>query len=194
MFASNMQEMNTGMTFERTLLLDAGYAPISIISWTRAVTLLWLGKVEVVEEYDREVRSPSLAIRLPAVVRLVRRIVRGRRRVRFSRQNIYLRDGGTCQYCRRSVPLEECTFDHVVPRVRGGKTCWTNVVLCCIACNRAKGARTPDQAGMRLRRPPRVPDDIPYVVFKLRQVGAVPTEWKDYLASLHYWTASLMAN
>ena len=78
------------MQAQNTLLLDAVYAPISIIPWTRAITLLWLGKVEVVEEYDRVVRSPSVAIRLPAVVRLVRRIVRGRRRVRLSRQNIFL--------------------------------------------------------------------------------------------------------
>jgi len=180
------------MTTERTLLLDAGYAPISIIPWTRAISLLWLGKVEVVEEYDREVHSPSIAVRLPAVVRLMRRIVRGKRRVRFSRQNIFLRDQGKCQYCREDLALEECTFDHVMPRVKGGKTCWTNVVLACVACNRKKGARTPEEAKMGLRREPRVPHDIPYVVFKLRQLSDVPTQWKDYLASLEYWTATLV--
>ena len=64
------------MIAEKTLLLDAGYSPISIISWTRAIGLMWLGKVEVLEEYDREVHSPSIAVRLPAVVRLISRIVR----------------------------------------------------------------------------------------------------------------------
>ena len=180
------------MITEKTLLLDAGYSPISIISWTRAISLLWLGKVEVIEEYDREIRSPSVAVRLPAVVRLVRRIVRGKRRVRFSRQNIYLRDGGKCQYCQRSVELSECTFDHVVPRVKGGRTCWTNVVLACASCNRKKGAKTPQQAGLHLRKKPRMPSHIPYVVFKLHQLGEVPTLWRDYLASLEYWTATLL--
>lgn len=172
------------MDTERTLLLDSGYTPVSIISWTRAVSLLWLGKVEVIEEYDRVVRSPSLAVRLPAVVRLVHRLVRGRRRVRFSRQNIYLRDSGRCQYCDRTLPFEEGTFDHVVPRVRGGRTNWTNVVLSCRECNRKKGARAPEQAGLRLRREPRVPNDIPYMVFKVHQLSRVPVLWKSYLATL----------
>jgi 5-methylcytosine-specific restriction endonuclease McrA len=141
------------MNAENTLLLDAVYAPISIIPWTRAITLLWLGKVEVVEEYDRVVRSPSIAVRLPAVVRLVRRIVRGRRRVRLSRQNIYLRDGGKCQYCRHHVSLEDCTFDHVLPRVRGGKTTWTNVVLACAVCNRMRHPLPRLQAAPPEQRP-----------------------------------------
>jgi 5-methylcytosine-specific restriction endonuclease McrA len=179
------------MATERTLLLDAGYAPVSIIPWHRAITLLWLGKVEVVEEYDREVRSPSIAVRLPAVVRLIRRFVRGKRRVRFSRQNIFLRDHGKCQYCGDDLAMEDCTFDHVLPRVRGGKTCWTNVVLACMPCNRIKGARTPEEARMVLRHAPRVPHDIPYVVFKLRLLSDVPVQWRDYLASLEYWTATL---
>jgi 5-methylcytosine-specific restriction endonuclease McrA len=180
------------MVTEKTLLLDAGYAPISIISWTRAISLLWLGKVEVIEEYDREIRSPSVALRLPAVVRLIRRIARGKRRVRFSRQNIYLRDGGKCQYCRHKVSLAECTFDHVVPRVKGGRTCWSNVVLACATCNRKKGAKTPAQAGLRLKKEPKMPTHIPYVVFKLHQLGEVPTQWRDHLASLEYWTSSLV--
>jgi len=175
-----------------TLLLDSRYLPVSIISWTRAISLLWLGKVEVVESYDKVVRSPSLAIQMPAVVRLIRRLVAPKPRLRFSRQNIYLRDNGACQYCRRKLPVEECTFDHVIPRVRGGKTCWTNVVLCCTNCNCKKGGRTPEEASMQLRRSPRVPHDIPYVIFKLRQVPQVPIEWRDYLASLTYWTATLV--
>lgn len=179
------------METQRTLLLDAGYSPISIISWTRAISLLWLGKVEVIEEYDRVIRSPSIAVRLPAVVRLVRRVVRGRRRVRFSRRNIFLRDGGTCQYCRKKLALEECTFDHVIPKVRGGKTNWTNVVLACRKCNHAKGAKSPEQVGLKLRKQPRMPADIPYMVFKLKQLSQVPNLWRDYLATLEYWTASL---
>ncbi|MBW1810562.1 MAG: HNH endonuclease [Deltaproteobacteria bacterium] len=182
------------MIDEKTLLLDAGYSPISIISWTRAIGLMWLGKVEVLEEYDREVHSPSIAVRLPAVVRLISRIVRPRRRIRFSRQNIFLRDNGKCQYCRRKVTLAECTFDHVIPRVKGGRTCWTNVVLACTTCNRKKGAQTPQAAGLRLYKKPKIPSHIPYVVFKLHQLGHVPTQWRDHLASLEYWTATLASS
>jgi len=176
---------------QRTLLLDPGYQPVTIISWTRAVTLMWLGKVEVVEEYDTEVRSPSIAIKLPAVVRLLRAITRKSRKIKFSRQNIYLRDGGKCQYCQTSVPLEDATFDHVVPRSRGGKTNWTNIVIACMQCNLRKGAKSPALAGMVLRKQPYMPSNIPYVVFKLRHLSSVPTEWKDHLASISYWTSAL---
>lgn len=176
---------------QRTLLLDPGYQPVTIIPWTRAITMMWLGKVEIVEEYDTEVRSPSVAIKLPAVVRLIKAITRKSRKVKFSRQNIYLRDGGKCQYCQEKVPLEEATFDHVVPRSKGGKTNWTNIVIACQDCNLKKGSRTPEQARMKLRKQPYMPKNIPYVIFKLRHIRNVPTEWKDYLVSMTYWTATL---
>jgi hypothetical protein len=77
-------------------------------------------------------------------------------------------------------------------RVRGGKTTWTNVVLACAVCNRMKGAHTPEEAGLKLRKIPKMPSDIPYIVFKLRHLSNVPIQWKDYLASVEYWTATLL--
>jgi 5-methylcytosine-specific restriction endonuclease McrA len=176
---------------ERTLLLDQGYLPITIIPWTRAISMLWIGKVEVVEEYEREVHSPSFAMRLPAVVRLIKRIRRGKRKIKFSRHNIYLRDGGKCQYCSTSVALADSTFDHVTPRSKGGKTHWENIVIACQKCNLKKANRTPQQARMQLRKQPRQPKDIPYVIFKLRTTSTIPLEWRDYLASISYWTSAL---
>jgi 5-methylcytosine-specific restriction endonuclease McrA len=80
---------------------------------------------------------------LPSVVRVVRRFKRDRVRIRFSRLNIYARDGFTCQYCAVRFATEDLTFDHVLPRSRGGVTSWENIVTCCIACNAAKADRTP---------------------------------------------------
>src|SRR3982751_1162204 len=106
-----------------TLVLDPGYTPVARISWTRALTLLWSGKVEVVEEYnDWTVRSMTLEVKVPAVVRFLRGMRGKRRMVRFSRENVYARDTGRCQYCGVKVARPEATYDHVNPRSQGGLT------------------------------------------------------------------------
>jgi 5-methylcytosine-specific restriction endonuclease McrA len=97
---------------ERVLLLNITYEPLKIIDWKRAITLLCLGKVEVIEEYNREIRSVSFTIKLPAVVRLLQLVKRPKSPVRFSRQNIYARDRYQCQYCGGKFPSEELTYDH----------------------------------------------------------------------------------
>ena len=135
----------------RTLLLSVGYEPVKVVSWQRAITLLFLGKVEVLEAYDREVRSPTLVIKMPAVVRLLQVFRRYKARPKFSRINIYARDKYRCQYCGGKLPVSELTYDHVTPRAQGGKTEWTNIVTACATCNARKGNRTPKQACMRLR-------------------------------------------
>src|SRR5215475_12219126 len=106
----------------RTLLLTQGYEPIQIISWQRAITLLALDKVEVVDEYDTEIRAVSAIVRVPAVVRLRKAFRRHAKPVKFSRVNIYARDGYRCQYCGVRCTIDELTYDHVIPRSRGGRT------------------------------------------------------------------------
>lgn len=170
----------------QTLMLDQGYAPVKVIPWQRAIRLLTLGKVEVVEEYDREVRTSYLVIRVPAVVRLLRAFRRAKKPVKFSRVNIYGRDGYRCQYCGERKSTDELTYDHVIPRSRGGRTTWTNIVTCCEACNRRKADRTPLEAGMRLHREPKQPIDAPVVMIALSRESA-PAAWRDYL----YWTGEL---
>ena len=162
------------------LLLDATYAPLRVVPWQRAVTLLFLGKVEVLEQYSgRPLRSPSVTLEMPAVVRLTRLVTRPHLQVKFSRTNVYRRDDHTCQYCGERPGVSGLTYDHVVPRARGGRTSWTNIVACCVRCNLRKGDRTPAEAGLVLRRVPTRPrgfDDLVVV----SPVSAPPV-WRAYL-------------
>ncbi len=170
----------------RTLLLSQSYEPLELISWQRAFTMLTLGKVEVVEEYDHDVRTVSVIFKVPAVVRLLRAFRRFRKPVKFSRVNIYARDKYRCQYCGTKAPISELTYDHVVPRAQGGRTTWTNIVTACYTCNRKKGNRTPEQASMRLRTAPVQPTWVPAMTLRISTVS-VPDAWRDYL----YWTGDL---
>lgn len=172
---------------EQVLLLNVTYEPLKIINWKRAIRLLFLEKVEVLEEYSREVHSVSFSIRLPAVVRLLRMVKRPKTPIKFSRQNIYARDKYRCQYCGGKFPTEELTYDHVIPKYRGGKTRWDNIVTCCIECNRRKGGQTPSQAGMRLIKKPSRPEWLPALRITIGY-REVPTSWRDYL----YWNVELL--
>lgn len=171
---------------EKTLLLNITYEPLRVISWQKAITLLTLGKVEVVEEYDREIRSVSFSIKLPAVVRLLRLVKWREGPVKFSRKNIYARDRGLCQYCGKELKRQEITYDHVIPKSQGGDSSWENVVTSCLDCNSHKGGRTPRQAGMKLRKIPKRPkwNMSLRITIGLRQT---PDSWRDYL----YWNIEL---
>ena len=172
---------------EQVLLLNITYEPLRIINWRKAVTLLLLDKVEVLEEYGREIRSVSFTLRLPSVVRLLRFAKRPNTPIKFSRQNIYARDKYRCQYCGLRPPCEELTYDHVIPKSRGGKTKWTNIVTCCIKCNRKKGGHTPKEARMKLIRKPSCPKWLPAVKITVGY-REVPRTWRDYL----YWNVELI--
>ena len=176
-------------TDTRTLLLSQGYEPIKVISWQRAITLLTLGKVEVIEEYDHEIRAVSLVIKIPAVVRLLRAFRRHAKPVKFSRINIYARDGYRCQYCNGKFAIDELTYDHVIPRSKGGRTTWENIVTCCYTCNYQKGNRTPAEAKMSLRTTPTRPEWVPSVTIRV-STRSMPDAWRDYL----YWTGEIDAD
>ncbi len=169
-------------------MLNATYEPLKVVDWRKAITMLCQDKVEVVSEYDREVRSVSITFKLPSVIRLLRYITVKRRMdyVPLSRANIYARDDHRCQYCGVGHPIEDLTFDHVVPVSQGGKKKWENIVTSCISCNRRKGGRTPAQAGMRVIRQPSRPSRSPVVrlTFGLRNA---PESWRDYF----YWNVEL---
>ena len=172
---------------EQVLLLNLTYEPLKIINWKKAITLFLLGKVEVLEEYSREIHSVSFTVRLPSVVRLLRIVKRPKSPVKFSRQNIYGRDQYRCQYCGTGYPSEELTYDHIIPKSRGGKTQWNNIVTCCIGCNRKKGGRTPAEAHMKLLRRPSRPTWLPALKITIG-VMDVPRSWRDYL----YWNVELV--
>lgn len=173
---------------EQTLVLNATFEPIKVVSWQRAMVLWAQQKVEIVETHDREVRAVTFSFRLPSVVRLLR-FVRIRQRadyVPFTRANIFARDAFTCQYCGGQFDSEDLTYDHVIPSAQGGKRTWENIATCCVPCNRQKDARTPAEAGMTLRKAPRKPKATPAlrVTIGLRRT---PESWRNYL----YWNAEL---
>jgi 5-methylcytosine-specific restriction endonuclease McrA len=170
----------------RTLVLDRGYQPHRVVSWQRAVLMVFDGKVEVVEEYDEDIRSVTVTIKMPAVVRLLR-AVRGKRGVKFSRINVATRDDFRCQYCGLKLPLRELTYDHVVPRALGGKTCWENIVMACYPCNGRKGHRRPEQVGLRLRKLPAKPAWLPVLAFRIDPACSVPEAWMNWV----YWHGAL---
>jgi len=175
-----------------SLVLNADYRPLSYFplslwSWQDAVKAVFLDRVNILNEYDQVVRSPSYEMRLPSVIAL-REYVPLERRPAFTRFNVFLRDRFQCQYCNDQFPAEQLTFDHVLPRSRGGRTTWQNVVTACQCCNLEKGSRTPQESGMPLARPASQPS-----TFQLQQNGrAFPPNflhesWSDYL----YWDTEL---
>ncbi len=167
----------------RTLLLTPWMMPHKIISWQDAVTMMFLNKVEVLEAYDEEIVSPSLAIRMPAVVRLKRSASNTKRGVKFSRINVFTRDGFRCQYCGDKKRMDELNYDHVIPRMQGGKTVWENIVTACYPCNNKKRGRTPEQAGMTLLSRPIKPKSLPLTP-ALLDLRTIPPAWSGYCASI----------
>lgn len=176
----------------KCLLLNADFRPHSLISWKEAISKMVCGKARVIEEYDDwEVSSPSITIKVPSVLVLVKYVV-FRQPVKFNRVNIYSRDGYQCQYCGleagKGKPLSvvDLTFDHVIPRSKGGKTTWKNITTACEPCNTTKDNRTPAQAGMDILEKPERPTSVNHVELHLSG-RSFPEAWRDYL----YWTQEL---
>ena len=143
----------------KTLVLNASYEPIRMISWERAIYYLMLEKADIVSVYDRVVRSAKITMNLPKVIKLKKyvRMASDLTAIRYSKRNILLRDKMKCQYCGKTCTSSEATMDHVIPKSRGGKTSWTNIVTACHGCNNKKDNQTPSEAGMRLLSDPRKP-------------------------------------
>lgn len=172
---------------EHTLLLNATFEPLKVISWKRAMSLWCEGRVEILETHDREARAVTFSFRLPSIVRLLRFVkVKNLHQVKFSRANIYTRDSYTCQYCAHAFEPEDLTFDHVVPVAQGGRRSWENIVTCCVSCNRRKDNRTPEQARMTLKHQPRRPSATAQFRVTIG-VRAMPASWRDYV----YWNIAL---
>jgi 5-methylcytosine-specific restriction endonuclease McrA len=164
----------------KTLLLSPWYVPLQILRWEDAVKMRYEGTAEVVAEYQERISSPSVTWRMPAVIRLRRLPSRNKRGVKFSRVNVYQRDGHRCQYCGHGFPLAQLSYDHVVPRVAGGKTNWSNIVTACRTCNARKGSRTCDESGMFPLTSPRAPKSLPVRGPRIDPATA-PLEWHAFL-------------
>ncbi|MEE9166903.1 MAG: HNH endonuclease [Candidatus Neomarinimicrobiota bacterium] len=172
----NSRRFGNGILNREVLVLNQNYQPHLICTAKRAICLIYLGKVEVIENYRDFVHSPRMRLSLPSVIKLQKYIRMTGNDIVLSRKNILKRDQHQCQYCgRRSVPM---TIDHVIPKERGGKDTWDNLVCCCHVCNRKKGNRSPDEAKIILLRRPRKPSRIHYI----RQfVKKEQTSWRPYL-------------
>jgi 5-methylcytosine-specific restriction endonuclease McrA len=163
------------------LVLNSGYEPIKIVNWRKAIILWFQDKVEVLEFHTVTVASPSRTFRLPAVMRL-KQYIRPylSLSVRLSRQNIFLRDHHTCQYCRKKFSEKKLTIDHVVPLSKGGRHEWTNVVTACSACNNKKGDKSPEKVNLRLLSSPEKPRWLPNRELELED-NRLPSAWRPYL-------------
>ncbi len=190
-FSTNFVRNRTGLTQHPALVLNADYRPLSYLplslwSWQDAIKAAYMDRVTIVAEYERVVHSPSTEIRIPSVV-VLKDYVKPAKSTAFTRFNLFLRDEFTCQYCGSKG---EMTFDHVVPRARGGKTVWENVVAACGPCNLRKGSKLLQHTSLRLMRPPRRPGGE-----ELRNKGRkfppnhLHESWMDFL----YWDAELEA-
>ena len=183
-------QLNTTFRDAPALVLNADYRPLSyyplsLWCWQDVVKAVFLDRVDVIAEYDFDIHSPSFKMRLPSVIAL-RDYVRQDRWPAFTRFNVFLRDGFQCAYCGdKESPL---TFDHVIPRSRGGRTSWENIVAACSPCNLKKGGRMPKDASMHPARRPIRPTN-----FQLQEMGRkfppnhLHETWLDYL----YWDTEL---
>ncbi len=161
---------------QRVLLLNQNYEPLSVCSARRAIVLLFQGKAEMISRADGvRVHTVRTSYALPSVVRLWQYRHVPYKRIMLSRKNIMTRDNHQCQYC--GTKKGTMTVDHVIPRKRGGKDVWTNLVAACTRCNNKKGDLTPERAGMTLRRKPTRPT---YINFIQRYYG-VAEQWRPYL-------------
>lgn len=161
----------------RVLVLNQSYEPISVCNVKRALILLLLTKAELIAEREqRRVHSVSTSFPYPSIIRLVAYIHLPYKKIELSRRNIIRRDNGRCQYCGTTRP--PLTVDHVMPKSRGGKETWENLVCACIKCNNRKGNRTPEEARIKLSRTPRKPT---HVTFIKDFGGAIDEKWKPYL-------------
>ena len=163
------------------------YFPLSLWCWQDAVKAVFMERVNVLSEYERVVHSPSFAMKLPSVIALKEYVPQARRPA-FTRFNVFLRDRFTCQYCGTQRAADNLTFDHLIPRSRGGRTMWTNVCTACAGCNLRKSNRLPRECGMFPRRYPYEPStQILQEHGRQFPPNYLHESWQDYL----YWDTEL---
>lgn len=170
----------------RVLILDSRYEPVKIVGLQTGFVLLYTDRAAALIDSPRIIRSISNVYTVPWIVRLQNCSPRNRKASgpRFSRQNVYLRDGFRCQYCNWTGSLLNLTMDHLIPLARGGKTSWENIVTACKACNLRKGARTIEELGLRLPRMPVRPNFNNTALFALRyglNSQNIPEAWNGYV-------------
>lgn len=160
------------------LLLNANYEPLNVCNIRRAVSLIMVGKAEVIQGSEDRYRTSEATWDAPSVVRMRYHVRRPMPQLRLSRHSILARDCHTCQYCGSTRDL---TIDHVRPRWSGGGNTWDNLVTCCRKCNLKKGDKTPEQAKMKLARSPKRPQYVPYLSLQKYIRAVKRDDWMLYL-------------
>ena len=198
------------MTNADVLVFYKSFLPVHITTIRRAFCLLYAGLAKAVnaqyetfdyeswqhlsiERNDETIGLVNRVIKVPRVILLVAYDRVPKRRVRFSRYNIFARDRNTCQYCGKTLPRSELNLDHITPRSQGGISTWENVVCSCHVCNRRKGGKTPEEARMKLITRPRKPTWTPPLNISLREI--MHKEWVpflDFMVDVSYWNTELL--
>ena len=183
--------INENLSLEKcpALVLNADYRPLSyyplsLWSWQDAIKSVFLDRVSIVSHYDRVIRSPSFSMQLPSVIAL-KSFIKPRSNPNFTRFNVFLRDKFTCQHCGDKSDL---TFDHLLPKSKGGLTDWENVVTACSTCNVKKGGKLYNKCDLKLKRKPFIPtvDDL-HKNGRNFPPNFLHESWMDYL----YWDIEL---
>ena len=194
------------MLDQPTLVLNRHWVPIGTVSVRSALCLLYREAARAIlpqdyslhdfhswaslrpDEDEPAISTVKLRIKVPEVLLLTQYGAFPRRRVTFSRKNLYRRDLYTCQYCGAKPALPDLSVDHIVPRSRGGRSTWDNCVLACLRCNRRKANRTLKESGLRLTRAPQEPRWSPFVTIPVAQRR---TSWEQFISN-EYWNVELM--
>lgn len=174
---------------KRALLLNSDYTPIKFISDVAAITLFYKQRIEIVtnengdlSQWNEEFNSPSTSIKIPATVRLLKRVNKKWKVPRFRKRVLYNRDNWQCQFCGVGLNWKTITVDHVLPSSRGGDSSWLNCVAACKSCNRHKSNKTPEEAGMMLLNKPTVPNSFHF--WDLQKSSAWHDDWNIYLKNI----------
>ncbi|MCZ7645221.1 MAG: HNH endonuclease [Planctomycetota bacterium] len=189
------------------MVLNRSWAAVNVASVRRALTLVYADLARIVNPQDystydfeswieaseaaksgKRIKSANFELCVPEIIVLTGYNGLYSQEVRFSRRNIFERDGNTCQFCHRKFDRSELTIDHLIPRSRGGKTTWENVALACVRCNTRKGSRTPEEAGMRLLKKPVKPQWATRIGLKIGR--RCKRSWEQFIEEA-YWEVEL---
>jgi 5-methylcytosine-specific restriction endonuclease McrA len=161
---------------ETILVLNSDYTPLNITTFKRAIVLVVKGKAEIVKDDVGVVRTENITYTKPLIIRLFKYITHKMKKIRVNRQRLYKRDNNECAYCGSK---KELTIDHILPKSRGGKNSWSNLITCCLSCNLKKGDKTPEEAKMPLLFTPKIPSF-------LSNDSSIKKIWEDFKSSFVY--------
>jgi 5-methylcytosine-specific restriction endonuclease McrA len=180
------------MALRDVLVLNSNYEPLNVCNVRRAISLVLLGKADIVHEGEVPICTVAGDLTPPSVLKMRYQVKRPMPQLRLSRHSVLARDNYTCQYC--GARGRELTIDHVVPRWCGGPHSWENLVACCRRCNLKKADKTPQQAHMKLARKPRRPRFVPYLSLPVYLKARVNEHWRMYLPVFEEFIGDIYSN